>query len=215
MRIINGWIFLFFLVPFFPFISQAQDASASSPVKIQEAQDTKRSCRQFVQSFYDWYVKRPDWPRALKDRSSVFNPELFRRLKEDREVQAKSPGDIAGLDFDPFLYSQDPGDHYTVGLVKLKSTGTCWVEIFRGLPSEKSKDCDVGAELVKDTGQWQFINFYYPSENCNFSGSSSRGGLLAMLKNLQEAERKAAKLPPPPEPPKKMPPDRVPAPKHP
>jgi hypothetical protein len=40
----------------------------------------------------------------------AFSPELASKLKEDLAAQEKSPGEIVGLDFDPFLNAQDVGD---------------------------------------------------------------------------------------------------------
>lgn len=62
----------------------------------------------FVQSFYDWYVKAEiDSDAALKKKPAYFSPELTKALKADAVAAAKSPGDIVGLDFDPFLNAQD------------------------------------------------------------------------------------------------------------
>src|SRR5437588_560107 len=84
--------------------------------------DIEKSCRRFVQSFYDWYVTEalkdnggPASDFALRHRGSVFDPELLQQLKEDSEAQAKAKGEIVGLDFDPFLNSQDPGEQYVAG----------------------------------------------------------------------------------------------------
>jgi hypothetical protein len=65
------------------------------------------SAKRLVQGFYDWYV-----PRALKgdavglalsSKASAFAPRLSKALKEDQAATAQSPGEIVGLDFDPFL----------------------------------------------------------------------------------------------------------------
>jgi hypothetical protein len=48
------------------------------------------------------------WNLAIKTKSSVFSPQLALALKEDSAAQAKAEGEIVGLDFDPFLNSQDP-----------------------------------------------------------------------------------------------------------
>jgi hypothetical protein len=186
VQVIGRWILLLSVVTGFSLPSQAQDA-----------EEIQKSCRNFVQSFYDWYVKRPEFPRALKYRPSAFSPELSRRLREDHEAQVKAPGDIAGLDFDPFLNGQDPGEHYVVGRIELKGKKTCWAEIHRGSADEMSKQTYVGAELVSNVGRWQFINFYYPLANsdADFSASVSHGGLLALLKDMRKDRQKAANAP--------------------
>jgi hypothetical protein len=166
--------------------------SFSLPGLAQDAQDMQKSCRVFVQSFYDWYVKRPELPRALKYRASAFSHELFQQMKEDREAQAKSPGDIAGLDFDPILNSQDPAEHYVVGRVKLSSQNNCWIEIHSGFPGKENTDAYVGAELTNDGVGWKLVNFQYATTNSDFSASVASGGLLGVLKELREARRRAA-----------------------
>jgi hypothetical protein len=88
--ILVSWILLLFHLTCFSLVGQSQDA-----------QDMQKSCGTFVQSFYDRYVKQPDSSRALKYRPSAFSPELSRALKEDDEAQAKEPGYIVGLDWDP------------------------------------------------------------------------------------------------------------------
>jgi hypothetical protein len=196
-RVIGRCFLLLSFVASVSLSGYAQDASVSPANHPKDAPDIQKSCRNFVQSFYDWYVKRPESSRALKYRSSAFSPELFRRLKEDDEAQAKVPGDIVGMDFDPFLNGQDPGDHYVVGLIKVKGEDTCWVEIHRAWSSSmKSKEPYVAAGLVNSVGRWHFVNFYYPSgENSDFSASVSDGGLLTILKKLREDRQKAAKKP--------------------
>jgi hypothetical protein len=180
--VLVGWILLLFHVRCF-----------SLPVQASDAQDTQKSCANFVQSFYDWYITHPDSSRALKERPSAFSPELSRRLKEDHEAQAKAPGDIAGLDFDPFLNSQDPGDPYSVGRIKINDENTCWAEVHIGSANKMSRDAIVAAELANNAGRWQFVNFHYSSANSDFSASVSSGGLLGLLKDLREARRKDAK----------------------
>lgn len=213
VQVIGRWILLLSLVPAVSLNGQAQDASVSLPGHARDAQEIQKSCRNFVQSFYDWYVKRAEFPRALKYRPSAFSPELFRRLREDHEAQVKAPGDIAGLDFDPFLNSQDPGDDYVVGRIKLKDKNTCWAEIHTGSSDKMSKETYVAAELVSNVGRWQFVNFQYSNPNSDFSASVSSGGLLGLLKDLREDRKKAAKAPSSPEP--TPPQTKVPSEKHP
>lgn len=166
---------------------------SSLPSQAQAVQYIRNSCRNFVQQFYDWYVKRPEYPRALMYRPSAFSPELSQRLREDHEAQAKAQGDITGLDFDPFLNSQDPAEHYVVAQIKLTGEHACWAEIHRGSPDKMSKATYVAAELVSNVGRWHFVNFYYSVPNSDFSASVSHGGLLGLLKKLRQDRQKAAK----------------------
>jgi hypothetical protein len=97
------------------------------------------SVRKFVQGFYDWYAplaaKESD-VQPLKVRRADFNPELVRALEADRAAQAKVSGYIVGLDWDPYLASQDSGDRY---------------------------DIDVFALVAKAHGHWTFADFVYPA----------------------------------------------------
>jgi hypothetical protein len=180
--ILASWILLLFLVP-----------SPSLPSHAQDAQEIQNSCRNFVQKFYDWYLLKPSWPRALTYKPSAFSSELSQGLREDYEAQAKVSGDIAGLDFDPLLNSQDPAQHYVVGRVNLKVEDTCWAEIHAVSSGKKSEKPDVLAAAVHENGRWLFVNFYYSMPDGDFSSSVSRGGLMTLLKDLREARLKAAK----------------------
>ena len=197
-QIFASWILLLFQVPCF-----------SLPGLAQDGQDMQKSCGKFVQSFYDWYVKQPDSSRALKYRPSAFSPELSRALKEDDEAQAKEPGYIVGLDWDPILSGNDapPGERYVVDRIELKGDGDCWAEMHREWHGEKSKVL-VAAELANNAGQWQFVNFYYVFPKSDLSTSVTHGGLLTILKNLREAREKAAKAQPMTQPQGSLPPSR-------
>jgi hypothetical protein len=50
-------------------------------------------------------------------------------LKEDLAASKKSPGEIVGLDFDPFLNAQDIAERYLVGKITPKGDHY-WVEVF-------------------------------------------------------------------------------------
>jgi hypothetical protein len=87
------------------------------PVSCQTAseQETQESCRKFVQAFYDWYLSKeaasgnlstPSMDAVLKRKANVLGPELYQRLKADRDAEENCPGEICGLDFDPFLTKQ-------------------------------------------------------------------------------------------------------------
>jgi len=121
--------------------------------------------QQHVQAFYDWYVptaakehKEPAFITALHQRKALFSSELFQALEDDAAVQSKAPGEIVGIDWDPFLHSQDPGDPYKVGKVSTKS-GRTLVEVFAVHLGQKSRKPDVIVELVKKDGRWVFTNF--------------------------------------------------------
>jgi hypothetical protein len=78
----------------------------SSAVYSQEKSppEIERSCRAFVQGFYNWYVRKPikESPKGdpLDLKRSAFDPELRRQLKPYDAVDREGVG---ALDFDPIL----------------------------------------------------------------------------------------------------------------
>jgi hypothetical protein len=86
----------------------------------QRSNSDSDAVRQFTERFYAWYV--PAAARAernmlldAKEMRSAISPEHLRALREDFEAQAQDiTGNIVGLDFDPFLASQDPCARYEV-----------------------------------------------------------------------------------------------------
>jgi hypothetical protein len=132
------------------------------------------SCRQFAQSFYSWYVpftqqrlKHPASDVALQRKTAVFAPALLRALRADSQAQRRAKGELVGIDFDPFVASQDPADHYDTRKITVKDH-KCFVEVWRNSPNDnsaKSGKPDVIAEISEQTGQWQFVNFRYPDLN--------------------------------------------------
>ena len=151
--------------------------------------EVPESLRGFVQGFYDWYVPKalgenvgPAWNLALKAKSSAFSSQLVRALREDSAAQAKAEGEIVGLDFDPFLNSQDPSNRYQVGKITPKGE-TYQVEIYGVGSGSKHEKPDVIAEVAQKNGQWFFVNFDYPEGR----------NLLAVLKSLRESRQKPPK----------------------
>jgi hypothetical protein len=168
----------------------------------QDTQTIDASCRSFVQSFYDWYIKQLDSSNgSLKDRPSAFGPKLYDALMEDMEAQAKAD-EIVGLDWDPILSGNGRpfGDHYLVGRITVKSEAVCWAELHDTPSGKKSDEPVVAAELENKDGQWRFLNFYYASPKSGFSNSLSHGGLLTILKNLRASRLTGAKTTPPAKP---------------
>jgi hypothetical protein len=160
----------------------------AGPVLAQEAKEPA-GLREFVQDFYHWYVpvalkdnKVPASDIALKERPAAFSAELLKALKEDSEAAANSPGEIVGIDWDPFLDSQDPDDHYEVGRI-VKKGETYRADIHSVEAGKKSAKPSVVAEVGKENGHWVFVDFY----------SNEGSGLLAALKSLKEDRQKTAK----------------------
>ena len=146
----------------------------------ESSQAHEKSCRAYVQGFYDWYVpllKRPSGdPTKLAVKRYRFSPDLVRQLREDWAASAKSPGDIVGLDFDPFIDAQDlPEGRFVAGKVTRKGSNYL-VEVSVLQRGKKTDDNVVVPELAFQDGQWSFVNFHY--------GDS--GDLLSTLKQLRE-----------------------------
>src|SRR5262249_33094480 len=129
--------------------------------------ERKDSCKNFVQQFYNWYVSNAQGVhdidplnRAMKEKATVFESELLKQLKEDRDAAAKVKNEIVGLDFDPILNTQESVERYTTGDVKLKKDKYL-VQVYDTLNGKKSKTAIVIPELAYNNGQWQFVNFHY------------------------------------------------------
>lgn len=147
--------------------------SAGSPRAPTPPAANEKSCFEFTQSFYNWYVKillktedRKDAPdllfRALNYKGHHFSSELTLAFRQARAEEAKY-GD-AVIDSDPFLNTQDPTNRYFVRSVT-KKHGHYFADVY-GIypvaPPDLSKGPDVVAELVFKDGSWIFVNFHYP-----------------------------------------------------
>jgi len=154
------------------------------------------SCKAFVQGFYDWYVPKAaadrtpgdaaknSWELALKYRRSAFTPELYRALREDADAQDKVDEYSVGIDFDPFLYTQNPEEHYVIENVTVGGH-KCHVEV-HGVKSGTSNEVPTPvAELTLSNGHWCFANFRYGKNEL-----SDDEDLLSTLKFLKRDRQK-------------------------
>jgi len=151
-----------------------------------KAQDSPQA---FVQNFYNWYTpialksqKGPGSDIALRSKALLFSRELAKALREDSQAQAKAQGEIVGIDWDPFLNSQDPEDQYEAA--KVTQIGDRYFVDVYGLNSGKRHEKpEVVVELRQDAGKWVFVNFH----------SVDGHNLLASLKSLSESRHKPSK----------------------
>jgi hypothetical protein len=149
----------------------AHPQRANSPVE-------SASARRFAQGFYDWYLPRvlhgkgdPEM-EAVTLKATMFCPELRRALLEDRKAQSKDPTEVVGLDFDPFLNSQDIAKSYSVG--KVQHEGQKWlVSVYS---SYSTKSPALTAQVEKGKQGWRFTNFLYGKD----------GNLLGVLHKLKQ-----------------------------
>jgi hypothetical protein len=158
-------------------------------------QEVIKSCREFVETFYAWYVAKalshgpvPASDLALKHRPYVFSSKLFQQLSEDSDAEKKAPGDLVGLDFDPFLATQDfPAERYVAERITMKD-GRYWVEVHGVRNGKESELPDVTPELIVRNGRWIFVNFHYQDP--------SRPGwswdLLRELKDLRRSREQGS-----------------------
>lgn len=168
-------------------------AFSARPISCQTyvEQETQESCRKFVQAFYDWYLSKdaasgklsiPSMDAVLKRKADVLSPELHRRLKADSDATEKCQGEICGLDFDPFLSSQDSSPHFEAVRVTRKDS-SYWVDVY-GIESAKRRE-HVVPELVQQNGKWIFVNFHYGKNKW-----TNDSNLLTILKELQADRQK-------------------------
>jgi hypothetical protein len=167
---------------------------AETPATPSQPQD----CGPFVQQFYNWYVakqnalvKRNSRESALEvalgEKRSSLSPELVKGLKEDLAASKKSPEEIVGLDFDPFLNAQDVAERYFVGNVTPKGDHY-WVEVFGVWNGQKNSNPDVVPELVFENGHWIFTNFHYGKTDIPVNEN-----LISILEVLKKDRQKPAK----------------------
>ena len=139
------------------------------------------SAQSFVQDFYTRYMTQHMTEESvLAAKPSPLEPALARALKEDYDASAKSKDEIVGLDFDPFLNSQDPCERYEVGKVTMHGNDRAAVEVYGVCEGKRSPKPDVIADVIFVNGRWQFTNFEYPE---------SHDDLRSVLKKLK-ADRK-------------------------
>jgi len=168
------------------FLTQAAAPQAPPP----PTPDTA-SCHRFVQTFYNWYVpvaqkvtKEPPSNLALRQKGDAFTANLLHALRVDADASAHAKGDLVGLDFDPFLNSQDVDPHYDVRAATWRNN-KCSVEIWSPStsdPADKSRKPDVIADVTLEQGHWKFQNFRYPESNID---------LVTLLANLRQERQMA------------------------
>jgi len=148
----------------------------------QASDSSLTASREFVQKFYETYVPKalagqpnPPWRLAVDKMSADFDGELVQALKDDLAAQAQAKGDdIVGLDFDPFLDTQDPAARYEVGSARQEGKDYL-VDVYPVTSGKRSEEPGVVPELAYENGRWVFVNFRYPEG----------GDLLTLLKQMK------------------------------
>lgn len=121
---------------------------------------------------------------AVRSRKDAFAPELYNALKADRDAQARSPHELVGLDFDPFLNAQDVPEKYEIGAAAVKGSSSM-VPVLFWWGGKRSEKPDVTAEVACKDKACQFINFYYGSAE-----GPENENLIAALKALTKDRKK-------------------------
>jgi hypothetical protein len=167
-----------FVIRYFCFLMLAMIA-CSLMAQTKAPRYVGNSPNDFVEGFYSWYVPHnmsgvsiADMGKYLQLIRSELSPHLAELLEEDSAAQAKCK-DLIGLDFDPFLYTQEPAEHYKIGRAVQTKNGYR-VSIYRLEAGKTADEPDVIAEVTQRDGRWYFVNFYYPGGSDLIANLKSR-----------------------------------------
>jgi hypothetical protein len=166
-----------------------------------QVKDQKEEARLFVQKFYDWYGaldaqmmpggKTPSpYHLTLIHKPPYLDTKLINALLGDDKAQADNPGEIVGLDSDPFTNAQDTRSGYQTGIVTQK--GIYYFVDVHDIKSGHSKkeilaaDLVTTAEVTNINGHWVFVNFIYPK-------ADGGGNLLDLLAGMKKDRAKWGK----------------------
>lgn len=153
------------------------------PLAVQAAESQDKSCKAFVQGFYDWYLKKcqsgkDETLAVINNKSFPFSKQLRAELKDDHDFAGHFPGEIVGLDFDPYLNAQDIATKYIVG--KVSNSGAKYhADVHSVFDGKKSSKPVLVPELILENGHWTFVNFLYPDNHENKD-------LLVLLKQIKK-----------------------------
>ncbi len=149
----------------------------------------------FVKRFYAWYVPQtlsnnsvPAYEFTLTHKKDVFTPVLFKALKDDLAAAAENSDEVVGLDFDPFLNTQDPCERYDVGKAIAKGNSH-WIEVYGICSGKRSVKPDVWPEVVHVNGRWVFSNFHYQHQAGEYPDSADLLGILKILRQDRQKPR--------------------------
>lgn len=144
----------------------ASSLSTTPPAQARTQRNLARSAQLFVQRFYDEVVTASNRNGSAAEHSSDFplDPELERLLKLDEEESDAFPGEIAGLDFDPFAAGNDVAAKYDVGRVERRGD-RYYVDVYHNWTGKKREARPSHAiELSRRGGRWTIMNVHYYSE---------------------------------------------------
>lgn len=160
----------FTICPTEPFVSGAAQGATVKAIenpRVIPDWPVQKTPEEYTKDFYDWYVRRAQaegsaWFKTLELARWDLSPRLSKLLQDDANAQAAC-SEIVGIDFDPFLFTQDPGDHYVAG--KAKQIGKRYeVAIYRVSEGKQAEKPDLIAVIERNIDHWYFANFLYPAE---------------------------------------------------
>jgi hypothetical protein len=163
---------------------QTAVVAADSTLGAPAADSTAHMAARFAQRFYDWYARQGErFDVAVRDSPAFFALQLLRDIRADVEASARSPGEIVGLDWDPFLGTQDPCNPYRVG--ETTRRGDTVLVPVKGMCTDRNPTPgpDVIAELRFENGRWTFVDFRHVGD---------AGSLVHDLAKLREARQSKA-----------------------
>ena len=139
--------------------------SAGAGAKLAQSENDVRT---YVDRFYTWYApiseKRGNHDAlllALREKSVSFDGKLSKLLSDDVAAQQKAVGEIVGLDFDPFLYSQDSSGIYRAGRINWQQDRFL-ISIDHCNSVNKCRPTGVRALVGRMNSRFVFENFLYP-----------------------------------------------------
>jgi hypothetical protein len=174
----------------------ADSASHQQPTTISYEKNGTESDAvwQFTREFYEWYVPAASEKKFTdlldaKEMRRAIAPELLQALKEDSRAQKQdTTGNIVGLDFDPFLASQDPCEKYIVGKINPKGK-SYWAEIHGVGGCAQHDSPDLFAEIAKTNKSWIISNYHYPKPATDLLNILADMNVAQDKKGLQQEQR--------------------------
>ena len=119
-----------------------------------------QAAARFAQAFYAWYERTGERYRAVvSDSPALFAPALLAALRRDNAAQQATPDQVTGLDWDPFLDTQDPCVPYQV--TGATRRGDTILVAVNGMCVDRAPQSqpDVIAEVRFAGGRWVFADF--------------------------------------------------------
>jgi hypothetical protein len=159
--------------------------------------DSARVARESVARFYAWYVPAAQRAgadmRALHDARWHFSPALVAALRADSVATDANPGEIVGLDMDPFLNSQDPCHRYAPTAVR-RDGKTFLVDVRGSGGCASHREPDVTVRVAFSGTTPVFVNFIYPQpHNDDLLGLLARIAADRAKKPRRTASRESAR----------------------